>query len=528
MTLGKAFIFSRSQSGGSQLPPFFLFIGALVSILWSVIFSVVTITIPYQIELREGAAQVVTQILSSRGNPYTFENQPLAMNIYGLGYNLAVLPFAALFGNTLLVHRAVTFAFIVLSAWTVFMAVYKMRKDVPLGLISAAFVMISLIAHGGIGAFPSAMGTFLFLASALIPFLRSYNKSSLVLSALLALMAFYTKPYFILAFGIVASFLFLFVSKKKGVIYALFFLLLFAASFVLVRSIFPLYFFNTILVNMSMSWLSTAHLWNQLSNLFFGFWPILVVSIIFLAAERMDNKPELAQIQKRKDRANILDWQRPLFDYTFDYCLYLFLCALLAFVFILGRHMGNDMNYAYQLLVPTYLCWFAGKINFGKKFTALFTLLILFNLFSWQGVLLDPRMLEQKNSKEWAHFFSYVDSSSNILNSQIETSEVMRLGLTPIDAGQTIVYYLVKPFPDNLLVNASYESIVADGFKYTKFIDQSIQAQKFDLVVSVKEKGAFYHVKRLEDYYTPVDEIRLDMPQSSQAWTVLIWKPKTK
>jgi len=59
------------------------------------------------------------------------------------------------------------------------------------------------------------------------------------------------------------------------------------------------------------------------------------------------------------------------------------------------------------------------------------------------------------------------------------------------------------------------------------FIDQSIAKQKFDLVVTVKEKGAFYHVKWMEKYYEVVDEIRLDMPQASQQWTALIWKPRS-
>jgi hypothetical protein len=146
----------------------------------------------------------------------------------------------------------------------------------------------------------------------------------------------------------------------------------------------------------------------------------------------------------------------------------------------------------------------------------------------WEGKLLTPSMLEQRNSKEWAEFFSYIRSSSNILNSQIETSEVVRLGLTPIDAGPTIVYYEVQPFPDNFLMDASYESVVTNGFKYTKFIDRSIEKQKFDLVVLVKEKGIFYHAKQLGKYYTPVDEIELDMPQTDQHWTVIIWNPKPK
>jgi hypothetical protein len=155
----------ESMSGkldASQRSRVLLFIGAVTSILWSVYFSVVTIMIPYQIELREGTALVLTKILLSGGNPFSFDNLPLGMTNYGLGYNLAVLPFAALFGNTLVVHRAVTFAFILLAASIVFLSLNKSARDPALALTCSAFLMTGLITNGGIGAFPSAMGAFLF------------------------------------------------------------------------------------------------------------------------------------------------------------------------------------------------------------------------------------------------------------------------------------------------------------------------------------------------------------------------------
>jgi|GEM_PF-6594870 len=63
---------------------------------------------------------------------------------------------------------------------------------------------------------------------------------------------------------------------------------------------------------------------------------------------------------------------------------------------------------------------------------------------------------------------------------------------------------------------------------YANSIDQSIQKQRFDTVISVEEKGAFYHTKRLGDSYVLVDEIQVKMPQALQQWTVLVWKPKPK
>lgn len=501
-----------------------LLIGALASILWAVYFSVVTITIPYQIELREGSAQVVTRILLSGENPYIFENQPLAINVYGLGYNLAVLPFARLFGNTLAVYRSVTFAFIVLASALAFASVYKIQKDVSLALACAAFVMTALIARAGNGAFSSAMGVFLFLAVLLIPYFRSFDYPSLVLSAFLALAAFYTKPYFVLSFGILASFLFLFVSKKKGMGYAFLFLALFVTAFLVVRLAFPLYFFNVIVVNIFTTLPSYAYLLDQLSVLLFYFYPLLLLAILLLVINR--NESQLGTDQKKF--LDISKWQFPLIQREFDYHLYLFACSLFAFLFILGPHQGNYLNYAYQLLVPTFCCWFFQKFDFRKGLKIIAVMIVLFNLFVWEGAWLAPSMLEQKNSTEWAKFYSHVRSAANILNSQVETSEVVRLGLIPIDAGPTIVYYEIKPFADNILMDASYEAVFADGVKYTNLVDRSIERQRFDMIIQVEEKGTFYHVKELGKYYSLIDEISLDMPQAGQHWTMLIWKPTPK
>ena len=47
----------------------------------------------------------------------------------------------------------------------------------------------------------------------------------------------------------------------------------------------------------------------------------------------------------------------------------------------------------------------------------------------------------------------------------------------------------------------------------------------FDLVITTREKSTFYHAKLVETFYMPVEEIRVNMPQSGQQWTLLLWKP---
>ena len=92
---------------------------------WLLYFGFKTVTFPYPLEYREGGSQVTTQFLLNGENPFTLENQPLGANDYGIGYALAVLPLAAIFGNTLLVHRAVSTFFVLLSSILVFRTIFK-------------------------------------------------------------------------------------------------------------------------------------------------------------------------------------------------------------------------------------------------------------------------------------------------------------------------------------------------------------------------------------------------------------------
>jgi hypothetical protein len=464
----------------------------------------------------------MTSFLLNRSNPFTLDNQPLAMNNYGLGYNLVVVPFAAVFGNTLLVHRTVAFVFILFTALAGFILIQKIRGEAASASACAAFIMVGLLARAGVGAFPSAMGTFLFLLTILFPFLKAFHPASLLLSVLFSIVAFYSKAYFVLGSGIVASYVFLFVAKKTGWMYGLLFLSLFALSLCLARLAFPLYFIDVIIGNVSNAERSSAHLLSQLTQLLMYFFPVLLSSLILLITKKNTSNQRPGSI------FDLRDWKQPLIRISPDYFLYSFVCALLAFILVLGSHIGSYMNYAYQLVLPVFFCWFFLRFDPQQKTGMLLTIAILLNLFLWEQDVLSPHMLEQKDSKEWTSLYSHLRSSSNILNSPVVTSAVIELGLNPLDSGQTSYFYAVKPYPNHAILGPLYDVFQSDGFKYIKFIDNSIEKQTFDLVVTTREKAPFYHAKLLEKFYVAVEQIKVDMPQSGQQWTVLLWKPLSK
>ena len=509
-----------------SLPETLLFAGVFMAFLWSVYFALVIILFPHQIFWNEGTAQVQTLLFLRGVNPFVLENQPFGMNNYGLGYSLAVLPFAALFGNTLLVHRFVTFAFIIFSAFAGFLTVHQAGKDKLLGLTCAAFITVGLVTGQGIGAFPSAMGTFFFLMAVLWPPARGFDRGSLFASAAASLIAFYTKPYFVFSFAILASYLFLFVSKKKGLFLGLFFTLGFLVLLLIFRFVFPAYFINTIMGNIFNSMISPEHLLRQLKELFFAFLPILmIVFFTFIDGYSTEQKKTPAASQSTLG-LNILEWEKPFLDQSPGYLVYALLFSFTVFVLVLGQHAANNLYYAYQLILPLFFCWFFSEIAPRNKAKMFLVLMILINLFLWEGKLLHPAMLKQDNSEEWAELMGYMSSSKDILNAPTVVSDVISLGLTPVDSGQTIFFYNVRPYPETILSDISYEQIRTDGFMFEKLIDRRIEKQKYDLVITVKNKGSFFDYNLVEKYYHQVSEVSVNMPIVGEQWTMLVWKPR--
>ena len=505
---------------------FLFWVCILIVLGWLFYFVIMTIVMPYQIEYREGAAQVMTQILLKGGNPFSFENQPFAFNNYGIAYNLVVLPLAALFGNTLPVHRTVTFIFTALSCWVILQTIFRVNRDRLFAVTGAIFVLMGIASRGGNGAFPSAMGEFLFLAAVLIPVYRSFDPVSLVLSAILSMVAFYTKPYFVLSFGIVASYVFIFVSKKKGLLYSLLFLLLSALSFVLIRYFYKYYFIDTVISNISNdNHPSFSFELSQLKQFIREFYPSLILAAIMLLLYFIAISPGISWPKGFLTYFNAPNLDQPLIMRPLNYSLYFLVCSSLAFTLILGTHLGSYMNYLYQIVLPPFYLVLIQNIKPASRLglTSFFILLLNMFLFGW--LRFNPSFLQQANSTEWATLYQYVDNSKQVLNTPSITSELIKDEITPVDSGQTEYYYDIKPYADNRLLGQNYDVVKQNGVQYKTLIHNSVINAQYDHIFITKELHSFAPTD-IGKYYSPVRTLEISMPQVDQHWTVEIWEPK--
>ena len=497
-------------------------------ISWMIYFIVVTISMPYQIEYREGAAPVMTQFFLNGENPFSLRNQPLGMNNYGFIYSLFVTPFAALFGNTLLVHRIVTLFFMILSSLLIFHTTSRVNSDRFFALAGAVLVGMGLAARAGLGAYPSTMGMFLFLAGILIPFNRSFDSRALVLSAVLCVIAYYTKPYFVLAFGIVASYVFVFVSKRKGLFYSFLFVSVFAVSFIIVRFIFNFYFIDTIVSNLSNTTNNTfGYMGRQLVEFDKEFFPLLILglTLIYLNIGKLRSR----KVSFSRFFNNFLSLDQPLVSLHLNYIVYFFVFSSLTFTLVLGRNPGSYMNYIYQILLPPFSLLLFQYIKPLTRFAFIASSLILLNMISFGQLRFNPVFLQQKDSSDWARLYQAIGSSKHILNNPLITSEMIRLGVPPVDSGQTEYYYFVEPYPDNILLGPNYQTLISGGGLYLNSINNSVTGTEYDKVFLTEGPGLSPLVSEsMSRYYSQTDTITVGMPQVGQSFVVGIWEPVIK
>jgi hypothetical protein len=499
-----------------------------ILLVWFLYFSFSTIVMPYQIEYREGAAQVMTQILLKGGNPFSLEYQPLGMNNYGIGYNLFALPFAKLFGNTLIIYRSVSFAFLCACLLLIAKTVWTLKKDALLSVVSGIFMGVILAGRGGLGAFPATMGAFLFLAAIIIPFLYSFHYPSLVASALLSILAYYTKPYFVIGFGVVAVYTFIFISKQKGILYSLFFLLVFGALFGVVRYVFKLYFIDTFISNLSNANPLPGYLRKQLVELGAEFYPSLLVISALLFFNLQKYSPTHMLRKGFPARSNFLQWDTPLINIPINYFAFAFVFCYLGFALVLGSHAGSYMTYAYQLVLPPLVLWLLQMLNLKNRASVIALGLLFGNILMLEIFLLNPTLLRQSDSVAWRNLYNYIENSKRVVNSPVVASALIEADILPVDSGQTEYYYSIQPYSDNTLLGPGFETIRRNGITYRQTIENAIRNHKFDRIFTTEGYGNLIALDVISQYYVQVDTVTIDMPQTDQTWVIGIWEPQSE
>ena len=508
-----------------------LFGGLAFFLIRFAMYALTIITTPVPVEYREGAMLLNTAFLMRGVNPYDLENHPLAMNVYGFGYNLAVYPFAVFFGNSLVVHRAVSALFILLSCGiTIYWIIF--RGGSPLFAISGgSLLMASLLFNVTPVARPDALGVFLFLVAIFLPERYYFNRASLIASAFFGVAAFYTKPYFVLSLGIMASFLFLFISKEKGLHYSFgsaFILLAFAT---LLRISSECYFLDTILHHIALTGRSIQMMVNQIVYFLLVYLPLLLILTNIIADRSWKSYNDSIRVglkgsfmQKNGTFINLSNLNQPLVSTKANLPWYAFTISTMVFIFTLGQHLNNYIVYLFQLMTPFLLVGIFQYLDKNHNFSFITVPLILVNFYIFNNYVLysnDPRPYQA----EWRRIEELISSSRNIINSPAIAPLLVEMGKPVYDSGETEYYYTMQPYSTTILA-PKFELVDERGRDYLDQVNKIIENKNADLVIITENYSPIISLAVLSRQYKHIETIIVGMPQTKQNWKLQLWIPK--
>ena len=479
------------------------------------------ITFPYQLEYREGAIVLTTQALLRGINPYIVENNPLYINVYGLGLHLVAWPLAALLGNSLALHRTISAMFTFFQLILVMSVLRHEKTGWLFILLASGFIWIGQLDSTSPLARPDTMGEYLFLCSLFIPYLSCFRSSSIILGVALGIFGFYTKPYFILGVPILLTYLFLFVSKKKAVIAGVGAFAGLLISALMVNYLFEAYFFNTIFSHVADAIDSYPHLLEQIITFAQDYWSIFAVGLVaggvFFQKANFQTTFSGLHLELRT-------FSGPLLPLQFNFFCYCLLIPTGLIYFSMGRHTGATQIYFYQLLTPFVVIIFFRWVETLDWQKGWIVLLVMINLFTHtiQNLKVD---LNFTVSPGWAQLNQALSGRSNILNSPVSVSMLVANNQTIVDSGQTWYFWPMPASASLFYPDLGRLKQVENDF--LNGIQADIAHQHYDLIMFDRRNQREISPELVQKYYKLERVIDLYLPHTSQTWKIELWIPQS-
>jgi hypothetical protein len=473
---------------------------------------------PYQMEFREGAIVLTTEAFLKGINPWALENNLTYINVYGIVYNALVFPFAAILGNSLWIHRLISFLAVI---GQLVLVVRVMRLSGISWLytgFAAVFLWLGQIYYTTPMARPDTLGQFFFLLTILLPLLGNYSTKSLILSLLFGWLGFFTKPYFVLGLPLVAVYLFLFKNKLRAIGYAFAGVLLIALSSLVVNNFFEAYFLNVVFSHIADTNSIYEFLVYQTIRYLGEYWSVLLVA--FIAVITSAAGVRFGKIEKFPVDFNL---QKPLLSFKLDILLFCLLISCVLIFASLGRHNGTRMAYYYQLISPFLIILVFGILTRHPQARGAAIICVSINLIFHAYGNLKPD-LQPWPVDYWQKIQSSLQQSREVIHSPAITYEVMKAGMPVMNSGQTSYFY---PYPQrDFFLYPPKEKIQEIGDEFFATLAQRIANREYDIILVDDPYPAFAKRRYYETYYSPGEVITISMPHTEQIWPIRLMTPR--
>lgn len=483
---------------------------------------------PFQLEYREGAMLQATGLLLQGGNPFLAQNQPMYMNAYGIVYHWVVAPLAYWLGNTFWIHRLVSGLAFFAAAATLTIVLVRKRVPVILSLMGGALIIANQLFYTNPLARPDGLGFLLFILTAFLPWDRRASRASLAVSAVLGVLAFFTKVYFGLALGYVALYLLLNRRYRAFLGYSLLAGILLAVGALVMVTKAPYYFYD-ILYHQAATAVRDPDFIVYQSLLF----AIINIGLLFILAGALFFRIRRGRTSQAND---------PESGQWIDFPFLGLVCSMLVVGGVLGWSRGTFMTYYFHLITPFLVAACLMQIRRYPRLELLALAGLLVTLYA-NLMLLGVNLLDSRTNpanlaripdlgvSNWTLVRERIASSRAMLDSPAIAGEILALGRPLINNGHSELFLPGSvPFRPFFLYPPVQEVIRRDQ-EYSQQVSAAVTAQVYDWVVVTRDKwgslapAPYTPLNDIEKYYRKVDQIVIQMPQAGQDWTLEFWQP---
>jgi hypothetical protein len=477
---------------------------SLLAFAWLLILHLTMVATDAPMETRDGAMIATTVALLDGRNPYAIDGLMQTGNVYGIGYNLAVLPIAELIGPGYVAHRLVS-AFAIFGACLILL---RWLRIAGLGIIDSllgtALAYAGFIYFTGAVVRPDGLGIFLMLAA--VEALRRGDCDARSFAACLglSLLGLACKLYYVWPAFAAASYVFLWRDRRRGFAYGLAAIAATAAALALMQALLPGYGPFVLVANLRDVDYDAAWLLRQI-----GDWALFDLPLVLaLAASLLLERARIGR----------------------DFGLFggMSLLGTLALLGILGGHTGAHLSYFFQLLTPYLVVVALAKAARHKFALGLFRLsLPVAILANAHWFPLDPVRIA-KAGDDFSVARDLIRSSRESLATS-EFAGILAEARRPVaDTGHSAYLvnaarpppaWLQKFVPPASAIRAEWE---AEGAAIRAGVDQ----QRYDLALIGRQPSLLFPLDRLVERYEQAGTMTIDMPWALQRWPVILWRPR--
>jgi len=503
------------------LTNYILVILAVFLIIKSSFYHYNLISTDIQLEFREGAQLVFTQNLLDGKSPYAIENQPQAYYVYGPIYNLVVYPFAKVFGNTFSLHRIISGFFITCSIFLFYYLCRQIGFNLGFSLAVSAILYEQLLFRTTPLARPDGLGFFLFLSAIAIFALKSNFKTKIIYACIALILAFFTKQYFALGFIIIGASL-VFISLRSLFLFVILSMLGIAVPLILLAYNTDMFIPSFIFNSLNSFKPDTSHLIKQINIYITNYYSLLsgylgLLIFLFFHLKQTHIRDTFLRVKKSPISSNI----NPN-NIIFIICAVGLLISTGFLVLKLGRHVGANMIYFYQLLT-IFLIVLSGYLLRLKYLRLILIIVLAVNIFT----VIKHKNTKIGSSEDWKTLKSEICANDQVLNNPAVVGLMIECGKKVWASGQS--RYLrrgVHKYSPN--ISRKVKNKFSD---YKTEIEMMVKTRKFDLILTTRNKKGdgfwnqnYFAYSLVSKHYNLTDTVKVRL--SYQKYSIELWKPK--